>query len=92
MSVPVNLINRGNSQPNKINFTRSKLSKNIESDTKSETNLCSLLKSCQVALRSLPRTLRGFELRKCAFITRLSPRDARFSAPKILLVVKFWWS
>ena len=44
MSIPVDLINRRNSQPNKINFTRSKLSKNIESDTKSETNLCPFFK------------------------------------------------
>ena len=39
MSIPVGLINRRNSQSYKINFTRSKLSKNIESNTKSETNL-----------------------------------------------------
>ena len=34
MSVPVGLINRRNSQSNKINFTRSKLSKNIDSNNK----------------------------------------------------------
>ena len=40
MSVPVNLINRRNSQSNKINFTRLKLSKNIDLHTKRKTNLC----------------------------------------------------
>ncbi len=34
MSIPVGLINRRNSQPNKINFTRSKLSKNVDSNNK----------------------------------------------------------
>ena len=40
MSVPVGLINRRNSQSNKINFTRLKLSKNIDLHTKRKTNLC----------------------------------------------------
>ena len=40
MSISVDLINRRNSQPNKINFTRLKLSKNIDLHTKHKTNLC----------------------------------------------------
>ena len=40
MSIPVDLINRRNSQSYKINFIKLKLSKNIDSNTKSETNLC----------------------------------------------------
>ena len=82
MSISVGLINRRNSQPNKINFTRLKLSKNIDSNHKVRNkfkNLCFILKNFLSEALSFATALVGLFY-------------AHYSATKFFLVVKFWWS
>ena len=55
MSISVGLINRKNSQSYEINFKRSKLSKNVDSNTKSETKFTLIYKELSKILVELRR-------------------------------------